>query len=167
MPNTCTNDSDLIVPAFDATAKTSQLILNIHPGQVRILDYLAASDRLPFVDREDAARFAICYGAHALLIDVPNNYTLLEAKMDIFQDDRFEQQKDSLAVSVHKYLAAGELDNARRLVTASFEEYRGISIPYWRTRWMSTLAPAIEMLRHRGVRLPETIISSSGHKEAL
>ena len=88
MPNTCINDSDLIVPAFDASAKTSQVILNIHPGQVRILDDLAASGLLRFVDREDAARFAICYGAHALLIAVPNNYALLEAKMDILQDEK-------------------------------------------------------------------------------
>ena len=167
MPNTCINDSDLIVPAFDASAKTSQVILNIHPGQVRILDDLAASGLLPFVDREDAARFAICYGAHALLIGVPNNYALLEAKMDILQDERFERQEGSLAVSVQKYLAAGELDNARRLVTASFEEYRRIPISYWQARWISTLVPAIEMLRQRGVRLPETIASCTGHKEAL
>jgi hypothetical protein len=159
--------ADLIIPAFDVNAKTSRLCLSVHPGQVRILDHLAALDWLPFVDREDAARFSICYGAHALLIAVPNDYALLEAKMDILQDERFERQKDSLAVSVQKYLAAGELDNARRLVTASFEEYRRIPIPYWRTRWMSTLAPAIEMLRQRGVRLPETIVTSSGHKEAL
>jgi hypothetical protein len=159
--------ADLIIPAFDVNAKTSRLNLNIHPGQGRILDYLAGSDWLPFVDREDAARFAICYGAHALLIGIPNSYTLLEARMDILQDERYERAKDCLALSVQKYLAAGELDNARRLVTASFEEYRRIPIPYWQARWISTLVPAIEMLRQRGVHLPETIASCTGHKEAL
>jgi len=45
MPNTCTHDSDLIVPAFDANAKTSRVILNIHPRQARIMAALVVNRR--------------------------------------------------------------------------------------------------------------------------
>jgi hypothetical protein len=151
MPNTCFDPSDLIIPAFDTNAKTSQLVVHVHPGQVRIIDYLTAGDRLPFRDRDDSIRCCICLGAYFLLEPLPNVFALCEAKMNILQDERFERQKDCLADSIQKNLAAGEKENARRLVDSSFEEYRRIPNPYWRSRWLSTLDAPIQMLEQHGV----------------
>lgn len=151
MPGSYLDPTDLIIPAFDSDAKTSHLEVDIHPGQARILDYLAACDGWPFRSREDAARFCICFGTHSLLGPLPNVFTLVEAKMNILQDERFERQKDCLAESVQKYLAAGDKESARRLVTLSFEEYSRIPNQYFRFLWLSTLSVAIEMLRQHGI----------------
>jgi hypothetical protein len=157
MPNTCFDPSDLIIPAFDTNAKTSELVVHVHPGQVRILDYLTASDHLPFRDRDDVIRWCICFSSHTLLDCLPNPFALCEAKMNILQDERFERQKDCLADSVQKYLAAGENENARRVVDTAAEDYRRIQNPYWRSRWLSTLDSAIQMLQQHGIHTKATM----------
>src|SRR5947209_13362853 len=139
MPSSCFDPSDLIIPAFDTSASTAHIGLDVHPGQLRILNYLAGSNLLPFRNREDVARFAMCFGTHALLISIPSGFAILEAKLDLLQDERFQRQKDCLSDSVLKYLAAGELENARRVVLNAFEEYRRIPTLYWRNLWLSTL----------------------------
>src|SRR5438132_754636 len=120
MPNTCFCADDLIIPAFDANAKSSDVSVQLHPGQVHMINYL---------------------------------FTLVEAKMNILQAERFERQKDCAADSVQKWLAAGNIEAARKLVMLSYEEYRRIPTEYWRTRWLSTLEPAVDLLRQRGVNL--------------
>ena len=57
MPNTCFDPSDLIIPAFDANAKTVEIIVDIHPGQERLLDYVATCDWLPFRERDALVRW--------------------------------------------------------------------------------------------------------------
>jgi hypothetical protein len=156
MPSTCFNLSELIIPAFDARAKTLEIVVHIHPGQGRILDYLVKCDRFPFRDRVDITRWCLCWGIHTLLGPIPSFFALVEAKMNILQDERFQRQKDCLAESVQKYLASGEKECAKRLVSLSFEEYSRIPNEYWRLQWISTLSIAIEMLRQNGVSFKAT-----------
>jgi hypothetical protein len=156
MPNTYVDPLELIIPTYDASAQTSHLIVDVHPGQVRILEYLADSDRLPFRSHKDVARFCICFGTHALMGPLPNLFALVEAKMNIVRDERFQSQRDILAESVQKYLARGEHEVARRIVVLAQEEYRQISVPYWRELWLSALQPAIEMFKARGIRIPNS-----------
>jgi len=153
MPNTCFDPSDLIIPAFDANAKTVEIIVDIHPGQERLLDYVATCDWLPFRERDALVRWCICWGVYTLLGPLPSTFALIEAKMNVLQDERFERQKDCLAESTSKYLAGGDVDGARRLVTLSYEEYSRIPNQYWRARWLSTVEPAIDLLRQRGVNI--------------
>jgi hypothetical protein len=154
LPNNHFDPADWIIPAFDADAKTLHLNLNVHPGQVRILDYLTACDHLPFRNRDDVIRWCIAYGGHTLLGPLPSTFALIEAKTNILHDERFQAQKDCLAESVQKYLARGENDLARRIVTITFEDYSQIGVKYWRNLWLSTLQSAIEMLEQRGIRVP-------------
>jgi hypothetical protein len=80
----------------------------------------------------------------------------MESKLNILQAERFERQKDCLAVSVEKELAAGNRESARRLVIFSFEDYCAINNPYWKTMWLSTLSVPLETLRQHGLRgLPD------------
>ena len=73
--------------------------------------------------------------------------------MNILQDERFERQKNVLGESVQKYLAAGDVESARRVVTPSFQEYSRIQQPYWKSLWLSTLEAPLELLRQRGVNI--------------
>jgi hypothetical protein len=73
--------------------------------------------------------------------------------MNIYYDEKFQQQRDCLNTSVQKYIAAGNLEGARRLVIHSHEEYSRISCEYWRNRWLSTLDESIELLQQRGAHI--------------
>ena len=153
MPNTCFCADDLIIPAFDSNAKTSDVTVQLHPGQVRMLEYLVDCRRFPFHQVADVVRCCVCLGIEVLFSPFPSPYALIEARMNILQDERFERQKDVLGESVQKYLAAGDVESARRVVTLSFQEYSRIQHPYWKPLWLSTLEAPLEMLRQRGVNL--------------
>ena len=153
MPNTCFCADDLIIPAFDSNAKTSDVSVQLHPGQVRMLEYLVDCRRFPFHQVVDVVRCCVCLGIEVLFSPFPSPYALIEARMNILQDERFERQKDVLGGSVQKYLAAGDVESARRVVTLSFQEYSRIQHPYWKPLWLSTLEAPLEMLRQRGVNL--------------
>jgi len=151
VPSSCFYPDDLIVPSFDTTAKTVHLAFHIHPGQHRILEYLAKSDALPFRDIDDVGRWCLCWGLHCLLGPLPSTFALVEAKMEILQDERLEEQRDCITVSVEKYITRGNRDAARRLVTISSEHYLRIPIDYWRKRWLASLNPAIDILAKHGI----------------
>ena len=153
MPNTCFCAEDLIIPAFDSNAKTSDVTVQLHPGQVRMLEYLVDCRRFPFHQVADVVRCCVCLGIEALLSPYPSPFALIEARMNILNDERFERQKDVIGGSVQKYLAAGDVESARRVVTLSFQEYSRIQHPYWKPLWLSTLEAPLEMLRQRGVNL--------------
>ena len=153
MPNTCFCADDLIIPAFDSNAKTSDVSVQLHPGQVRMLEYLVDCGRFPFHQVVDVVRCCVCLGIEVLFSPFPSPYALIEARMNILQDERFERQKDVLGGSVQKYLAAGDVESARRVVTLSLQEYSRIQHPYWKPLWLSTLEAPLEMLRQRGVNL--------------
>ncbi len=153
MPNTCFCADDLIIPAFDSNAKTSDVTVQLHPGQVRMLEYLVDCRRFPFHQVADVVRCCVCLGIEALLSPYPSPFALIEARMNILNDERFERQKDVIGGSVQKYLAAGDVESARRVVTLSFQEYSRIQHPYWKPLWLSTLEAPLEMLRQRGVNL--------------
>src|SRR2546427_323098 len=99
MPSTCFDPSDLIIPMFDAHAKTHEMTVQFHPGQVRILDYLVDCDRFPFHQVADVVRCCVCLGIEALLSPFPTPYALIEARMNILNDERFERQKDAGALA--------------------------------------------------------------------
>ena len=153
MPNTCFCADDLIIPAFDSNAKTSDVTVQLHPGQVRMLEYLVDCGRFPFHQVVDVVRCCVCLGIEALFNPFPNPFAIVEARMNILNDERFERQKDVLGESVQKYLTAGDVESARRVVTLSFQEYSRIQHPYWKPLWLSTLEAPLEMLRQRGVNL--------------
>jgi hypothetical protein len=156
MPNTCFDPGDLIVPAHDPNAKTILLTVELHPGQVRMLEYILNCDRFPFRQQPQVVRWAVCWALHTLLAALPNSFGLIEAKMNILQDENFERQKDCLGESVQKYIADGNIEGARRLVIQSQEDYQQIYNEYWRAKWLSTLAPAVETQKgaiERGVIL--------------
>lgn len=153
MPNTCFDPTNLIIPAFDPNAKAILLTIELHPGQVRMLDYIVNSRRFPFHENVQIVRWAVCWGIHTLLAPLPSSFGLIEAKMNILQDENFERQKDCLGTSVQKYLRAGNTDAARRLVLQANEDYQNIANEYWRTKWLSTIEPAVEMLSAKGVDL--------------
>ncbi len=153
MPNTCFCADDLIIPAFDSNAKTSDVTVQLHPGQVRMLEYLVDCRRFPFHQVADVVRCCVCLGIEVLLSPYPSPFALIEARMNILNDERFERQKDVIGGSVQKYLAAGDVESARRVVTLSFQEYSRIQHPYWKPLWLSTLEAPLEMLRQRGVNL--------------
>jgi hypothetical protein len=153
MPNTCFDTAELIVPAHDPNAKTVSLVVEIHPGQVRILDYILQCGRFPFHENSQIIRWAVCWAIHTLLAPLPHTFGLIEAKMNILQDENFERQKDCCAIAVQKYLATNNTEAARRLVIQSYEEYRKIPNEYWKMKWLSTLEDAIEMLKQKGVDL--------------
>ncbi len=153
MPNTCFCADDLIIPAFDSNAKTSDVTVQLHPGQVRMLEYLVDCRRFPFHQVADVVRCCVCLGIEVLFSPYPSPFALIEARMNILNDERFERQKDVIGGSVQKYLAAGDVESARRVVTLSFQEYSRIQHPYWKPLWLSTLEAPLEMLRQRGVNL--------------
>jgi hypothetical protein len=156
MSNVCFDLSDLIVPAFDANAKTRAVNVDIHPGQVELLDYFAGSTQLGFGNRENVIRWSIAWGTHTLLAPLPRGFALLEAKINILHYERFQRQKDCLGISVQKYLSAGQKENARQLIAFAYEEYSRIPYTYWRRLWLSTLEPAIAMLQKHGIRFSPT-----------
>jgi len=153
MPNTCFDPAYLIVPAHDSNAKTVLLTAELHPGQVRMLEYIVNCGRFPFHQNAQVMRWAVCWAIHTLLASLPNGFGLIEAKMNILQDENFERQKDCLSVSVQKFLAAGNTDAARRLVLQANEDYQNIANEYWRTKWLSTIEPAVEILGAKGIDL--------------
>jgi len=153
MPNTCFCADDLIIPAFDSNAKTSDVSVQLHPGQVRMLEYLVDCGRFPFHQVVDVVRCCVCLGIEVLFSPFPSPFAIVEARMNILNDERFERQKDVISGSVQKYLAAGDVESARRVVTLSLQEYSRIQQPYWKSLWLSTLDTPIDMLRQRGVNI--------------
>jgi len=152
--NTCHDDGNFIVPSHDPDGASARLTVQIHPGQDRILEYLVDAKRNAFRDKEALIRWCICWGIYTLFGPLPNSISLMEAKMNIFYDERFEEQKDCLGISVQKYLAAGDLEAARRAVTLCYDDYSRIACEYCRERWLSTLNESIDLLQRRGVRIP-------------
>src|SRR5438552_15036471 len=124
MPNTCFDPADLIIPAYESNAKTIEVTVGLHPGQVRMLEYIVSCGRFPFHDNVQAIRWAVCWAIYTLLAPLPSAFGLIEAKMNILQDENFERQKDCLSDSVHKYLAVGDTEGARKLVIQSHQEYQ-------------------------------------------
>ena len=152
-PSTCFDPADLIIPIFDAHAKTRELTVQFHPGQVRMLEYLVDCRRFPFHQVADVVRCCVCLGIEVLFSPFPSPFAIVEARMNILNDERFERQKDVIGGSVQKYLAAGDVESARRVVTLSLQEYSRIQQPYWKSLWLSTLDTPIDMLRQRGVNI--------------
>jgi hypothetical protein len=153
MPKTCFDPDDFMVSAHDSEGHTARLTLDLHPGQYRMLEYLVNTNRNGFHTKDAVLRWCVCWGIHTLLGPLPNTMALMEAKMDIFYDERFQEQKDCLGISVHKYLAAENLEAARRTVTLCHDDYSRIACEYWRERWLSTLKESIDLLQRRGVRI--------------
>jgi len=118
-----------------------------------MLEYILNCGRFPFRDDAQVIRWAVCWAIHTLLAPLPSTIGLIEARMNILQDENFERQKDCLGDSIQKYLAARNIEGARRLVVQAYEEYRKISSEYWREKWLSTLESAVEMLRQQGIPL--------------
>ena len=77
-PSTCFDPADLIIPMFDAHAKTHELTVQFHPGQVRMLSYLVDCGRFPFHQVADVVRCCVCLGIEALLSPFPSPYALIE-----------------------------------------------------------------------------------------
>jgi hypothetical protein len=150
---TCFDPADLILPAYDPNSKTVTLAVDLHPGQIRMLEHIVNCARFPFHENAQIVRWAVCWGIHTLLAPLLSSFGLIEAKMNILQDENFERQKDCLGTSVQKYLAAGNTDSARRLVLQANEEYQNIANEYWRTKWLSTIEPAVEILGTKGIDL--------------
>jgi len=153
MPNTCFDTDHFEIPARDAEDHTVRITVDIHPGQARIVDHLVSRARHGITDKDALLRWCICWGVYTLLGHPPNSVALMEAKINVLQDDQFEQQQHCLSISVQKYLAAGNLDAARRVVSHCQEEYRRISCGYWRERWLSTLTEPLDLLQRHGVRI--------------
>src|SRR5438046_4051717 len=133
-PSTCFDPADLIIPIFDAHAKTRELTVQFHPGQVRMLEYLVDCRRFPFHQVADVVRCCVCLGIEALLNPYPSPFALIEARMNILNDERFERQKDVIGGSVQKYLAAGDVKNPLAIPVSSPppipSALRGI-MPHW------------------------------------
>ena len=91
MPDTCFDPGDLIIPAHDPNAKTILLAVELHPGQARMLDHILSCGHFPFRENAQILRWAVCWAIHALLAALPNSYGLIEAKMNILQDENFER----------------------------------------------------------------------------
>jgi hypothetical protein len=151
--NTCFDRADLVVSAHDPDGQAFRLAVDLHPGQGRILEYVLRDDRFPFRHYADVVRWCVCFGLYTLLGPLPHPLALMEAKMNIFQDERFEKQKDILAISIQKYLTAGKVEVARRLASLCYDEYSQIQCEYWRVRWLSTLKEPIEQLKQFGVEI--------------
>jgi hypothetical protein len=153
MPNSCFDPNDFIVPHRDPDGRTVRLSVDLHPGQVRIIEYLLSMGKHGITDQEALLRWCVCWGLHALLDHPPNAFALTEAKLNVLQDEVFEQQQYCLSTSVHKYLAAGNVEAARRVVNGCIADYGRISCGYWRNRWISTLAESLDQLQRRGIRV--------------
>ena len=153
MPNTCFDTNNFAVASRDAAGKTARLDVDVHPGQLRIANFILESGTFRFADSGDLVRWCLGFGLHTLLGRLPHPHALMEAKLNISQDERFEAQKECLSISVHKYLIAGELEAVRRAVSLSHEEYSQIQCEYWRLRWLSTLKDPIEQLQKLGVQI--------------
>jgi hypothetical protein len=106
MPDTGFDLADLIIPCFDSNAKTVQLTLDLHPGQVRMLEYILECGRFPFRDIEQAIRWAVCWAIYTLLAPLPSSFGLMEDRMNILHDENFERQKDCLSDSVQRTTSA-------------------------------------------------------------
>ena len=153
MPNSCFDSNNFVIPCRDSDGRTVHLSVDVHPGQARIIKYLLSAGKYGITDQETLLRWCICWGLQTLLGHPPNAFALVEAKMNVLQDDQFERQKDCLGISVHKYLTAGKVEAARRIVNRCLEEYSGITCEYWRTRWLSTLAEPMHQLEQLGIRV--------------
>jgi len=148
--NTCHDDGNFIVPSHDPDGASARLTVQIHPGQDRILEYLVDAKRNAFRDKEALIRWCICWGIYTLFGPLPNSISLMEAKMNIFYDERFEEQKDCLGISIHTYVAAGNVDAARRTVALCHQDYSRIACQYWRERWLSTVQEQMDQLKRLG-----------------
>lgn len=151
--NTCPDDGNFIIPSHDPDGASARQTVQIHPGQDRILEYLVDAKRNAFQNKEALIRWCICWGIYTLFGPLPNSISLMEAKMNIFYDERFEKQKDCLGISIQKYLATGNMEAARRTVTLCYDDYSRIVCEYWKEQWLSTLKESIDLLQRRGVRI--------------
>ena len=149
--------------AFSVNSQTSVLVVDFHPGQVSMIDYLITCGRFPFRDRDAVIRWCVAWGLYALLEQRLDVATLAAAKNYLLQEDELQHREECTAVSVQKYLAAGQPEHARRLVEISLEEYSQISVEYWRMRSLSTLTPAIEILQAHGINLRQLATKEQGY----
>jgi hypothetical protein len=85
--------SDLIIPAYDASAKTRTVTVQIHPGQDELLEYFAGSAQLGFGNRDNVIRWSIAWGTHTLLAPLPRGFALLEAKINILTTRDFNGRR--------------------------------------------------------------------------
>lgn len=154
--------SDLIIPAFGANGQTVSLVIDLHPGQVRMLNHAVGCDHLPFREREDVARWCVAFGLYSLLDRLPDASALAAAKINITLDDEFQQRRDCLAISVEKELKAGDHESARRIVLRAVDDYSQLESPYWKAMWLDTLGIPMELLRLHGIPL-KAIVNSSSH----
>lgn len=153
MPTDFLNNADFQIPRFNSNSQTLSFVVDVHAGVGGMIKYVIDCERFPFRDRDAVIRWCVAWGLYALLEKPPDAAALAAAKHNLLQEDQFWQRQDRIAISVEKYLAAGEPGLARRLVEISLEEYSQIPNEYWRMRSLSTLTVAIEILQARGINL--------------
>src|SRR5947208_14519522 len=100
--STKSSSSDLFnIPAFDAnTAHTVAVVVDLRPGQGRMINYVLSRSRFQFHDREQLVRWCVAWRLQALFGPPLSEEDLAEAKNNIVLDEHFQARKDYLSASI-------------------------------------------------------------------
>jgi hypothetical protein len=125
---------------------TVRIQLNIHPGQHRVLEYIAKTQRFGFADVAAFIRWCICYGVFEFLRRPPHPLVLNQAKQNIWWDEEFEGKVLHLLETFHTYLAAGAITQARELVEHWRRDALNQPDCFWRDRHLKALEEPLRIL---------------------
>src|SRR5438876_8438467 len=139
MPASCFDPADYEVPMQDRRNRTGHIQVNLHPGQLRLVEYIVKTKRFGFADIAAFVRWCVCYGLFEFLRRPPHPLVLNEAKQNIWWDEEFDSKMGHLLETFHTYIAAGAIAQARNLVEHWHRAALDQPDAYWRDRHLKSL----------------------------
>lgn len=139
------NPDDFRVPANDSLGHSEREWFRIQPGHDRQLDTIATSKLFPYRSKGDIIRHAVKRHLDWLetLQPVPSVMAQVDAVLEIVREDEYnsdyQEVFDRLGDGVGRYMAGGQVDMARSLVSRVMASIDRMPEGGWRDRYLSEL----------------------------
>ncbi len=134
--------NEFIVPARDTRGVSERFTFNLQPGHLRAMQVIANSQKFPFKDKSDVARFCIKVMLARLeeMEPVDCHTKQVDQIIAIVREAEFLQlfvgSFDEMARVVQTFHSAGDHGHARRLLAEMRAKLKSIGDDMWRRKYV-------------------------------
>lgn len=155
-------EEEFIIPAQDTKGHSERFFCRIPPGMMRDLKIIKESKRFPFRTMGDIGRVAIKLMIELLqnMEPIPSVNQQVDTIAGLVRDEEWHQEFvgtfELVGRAINRYIAAGEGNQARRLLMKIRDEIRAMPKGYWRSKYWKELNTKYgHILKDAGAKLDE------------